>query len=98
MREEIKPTADFMLSEALDEMTEFETEAIKVKFGKPVEKMDFAEALCAFVWTFERRSDPQVSVDSIRHWKIRELRGYFVPEESVEGKAPELPDNMTTYS
>jgi hypothetical protein len=82
-RPEIKPTVDFSLSEAAQELTGFETIALEKKFGKRMDAFGVGEAAAGFVWTFENR-DRKVSFDEIAKWTNRELSGYFAPEPEDE--------------
>jgi len=80
MSEEVKPTADVPLEEAVQELTGFEVLGIQKRFGTDFEKLGGLQALIGTVWALENR---QVKTDwsTVERMTIKQLNGYFPERE-----------------
>ena len=74
--EEVKPTAEVPLSEAIQDLTGFEVLGIQKRYGVEFEKLGGIQALMGTVWSLENR---QVKTDwsTIERMTLRQLNGYF---------------------
>jgi hypothetical protein len=85
-REPIKPTVDFPLSEAADELTGFEIIAIEKHYGR-LDTLVLGQLTVGFVWAFENRATKRTWAE-IEAWSMAALNGYFAPEPVVEEDSP----------
>jgi hypothetical protein len=89
--DDIKPSTDLTLKEALDSLTGFEVLAIEGKFGRHLEDLGGMSTLIGAVWAVENRSD-KVSWPAVQARTMRELNGFFTAdddhadEDSEQGK------------
>jgi hypothetical protein len=88
-REPIKPTCPWPLSVAVEELTGWEVIEIEKHFGLPMEKLGGTRILVGVVHAFENRDGNKASWTDIEKMSIRELNGYFQPEEKAAD--PESP-------
>lgn len=82
-RPEIKPSVDFPLSGCSEELTGFETIELEKRFGR-MDSWGTGTVLTAFVWAFEKRTNPQITIEDVKGRSTRELKGFFAPEPDDE--------------
>lgn len=81
---DIKPSVDFPISEAAQELTGFETIALEKRLGKRLDALGLGELTVGLVWSFEKRTNPHVTWDEIGKRTQKELSGFFAPESDDE--------------
>lgn len=81
MTEEIKPTLDMPLKEAINELTGFEVIGIQKHYGAQFEQLGGIQAICGTVWAFENRT-VKTEWSAIERRTIRELNGYFAERDA----------------
>ncbi len=77
---DIKPSVDFSLQDAVNELTGFETIALEKKYQKRLDAFYLGELTVGLVFTFEKRTNPQITWDEVGKRTQKELSGFFTPE------------------
>lgn len=88
--EDVKPTLDLPLSEAMNELTGFEIIAIEKHFGAPMENVAGTSLLIGAVWAFENRGAGTRSWADVKSMSMRQLNGYFEAEPVAPDDESEL--------
>ena len=96
--DDIKPTCQWPLLEAIEELTGCEIIAIEREFKCHVESLSQHQTIIGVVWAFENREHERTWAE-IKSLRRKELTGYFQPEpkddedplseESLDSKEPD---------
>lgn len=90
VKEPIIPTVDIPLSDAVEEMTGFESLSIERRYNKNLNELGGVGLTIGVVWAYENRDGKKRSWASVENMTTRELAGYFAPEpDDVDESEPD---------
>jgi hypothetical protein len=81
-----KPRTEMTMSEAFDSLNYFELQDLKNTFGVSMSQLEAMvdNAMWGLVYVIEKRTNPKVPAKDIKAMTLKEISGYFTPEELVE--------------
>ncbi len=80
MTDEYTPVVDIPMSEALECLNGYETQAIERHYGKGMEHMSANDLMRGVLWAFRKRSITDTTWKDAMELSIKECQQYFAPE------------------